>query len=302
MPFADDLRTLEDRTEIHVLKDPESGSKVAVAPVWQARVMTATWEGAEHGTGVVARLEGDSTRDFGGEEVPLLVAGGDAGVASFETGPFRVTAATDLLIQCEADGSLATPGKEPRPFRFERVIQILNKGEMARLLGIPMASTLKAVGYRSTHVIRSPDGQGWPESEMKVRHQGSLHCSPRALLVIPAPANSGFPPGNRWQPCGKALVRGFDGHLNEPIWPGKSADDLLCVHDPERNTLTLVMNGPRAGADPSPQDPVVPVPQEAGPLRNRTTIHLQGSAADLDAIVRNLLGCSLRDVAAAAKK
>ena len=191
--FSDDLGFLKQHTDVVVLKN-ESGAAVAIAPDWQARVMTSTWAydgGASMGwlnrpvieQGILSDEQRKGTNvekihAFGGEE--RFWIGPEAGQFGFYFAPgveFSIANwFTPHAIDTEEfdtdylEGQTASfshlaqlVNHQGKAFKIgvKREIELLESAHYASELGVDALEGLSSIGYSTTNTITNQGDFAW---------------------------------------------------------------------------------------------------------------------------------------------
>lgn len=218
--FGQDLAFLRAHTGIHLLEDPASGARVAIAPAWQGRVMTSTATG-EHGaslgwlhygnveTGIVPEEQrtplAHHIHVFGGEERFWLGPEGGQHALFFppapapytfenwstpaliDTEPFEVVDQSPTSIQLKKEASLVNRAGTKLQFGISRRIQLLNRAAVAQLLNVRLPDTVATVGYRSTNTLTNTGGAAWTKDSglVSIWLLGMFKHGPGVTVVVP---------------------------------------------------------------------------------------------------------------------
>ena len=217
--FVDDVAFMKQHTSIVLLED-ERGAAVAVAPDYQGRVMTSTFDrktGPSFGwinrpvieKGLLSDEERKGKLEehiyiFGGEERFWLgPEGGQYALffkpgTQFEFSDWRTPAAIDTepFALVEKTGSSATfkhntelinhSGAEFK-VGIERTVKLLAKEDAAELLGVEIGEGLRMVGYETDNRITNTGSADWkPETGLlSIWLLGMNNPSPETTVVIP---------------------------------------------------------------------------------------------------------------------
>ena len=199
---------LKKHTEIIELKN--AGSAIALAPSWQARVMTSTAEGdTGFSFGWINRDLIASGKilphinAFGGEE--RLWLGPEGGQYSIffskgkeftydnwqtpvfiDTTPFNLVTATDTSALFGNDISAENYSGTTFTFRIEREISILSESEINKLISHDV-SNVNCVAYRSDNKIINRGQNEWKKESglLSIWMLGMFNPSPAVIVVIP---------------------------------------------------------------------------------------------------------------------
>ncbi len=224
--YADDVAFLRKHTQIIELSDGRS--RIAIAPAWQARVVTST---TDHESGpsfgwikrdIIA--EGIKPEDqrtglqkhihiFGGEERFWLGPEGGPFALFF---PPKVPQAfenwkTPALLDTEAFSPIGTPADKSARFQkeasltnragttfnlgLERSIRLLASAEISTALQIPELPEIRAVGYETANSVKNLGAAAWTKDTgaPSIWLLGMFPPSPRTTVVIPLRDAPGAP-------------------------------------------------------------------------------------------------------------
>lgn len=221
LPYAQDVAFLRQHTTVIELKDGDAA--LALAPAFQGRVMTSTTAGdsgysfgwlnykvIERGVLSEAQAAGKLESHiyvFGGEERFWLgPEGGQFGIffppgakfefATWKTPPPLDTEAFEVLsssaTQAEFQKSFTVTNHSATRFdvAVKRSVRLLPKAEVARLLGVPLADSLKLVAYETSNQLTNRGDKEWtPDSGLlSVWLLGMYKPSPQTVVAIPVRA------------------------------------------------------------------------------------------------------------------
>ena len=216
--FASDLEFMKKHTDIVLLKDGDAS--VAVAPAYQGRVMTSTFdEKAGPSFGWINRpviekgLMSDEEKKgkleehiyiFGGEERFWFgPEGGQFAVffkpgAKFEfddwvTPPAIDTEAFEVVEQSETSAKfqhktqLLNHSGTKFDVGIERTVKLLNQTDASKQLGVELGEGLRMVGYETDNRITNTGAEAWkPETGLlSIWMLGMYNPSPKTTVVIP---------------------------------------------------------------------------------------------------------------------
>ena len=216
--FADDAAFMQKHTEIVVLKKGEAA--VAVAPAWQGRVMTSTFDEAtgpsfgwinrpviEKGFMTEEEAEGELESHiyiFGGEErfwlgpeggqFALYFKPGDEfefadwkTPAAIDTEAYELVSQTDSTATFSHDAELMNFSGTKFNVGIRRKVTVLNKVDAASILGGEFGEGIKMVGYETDNVITNNGEEAWkPETGLlSIWLLGMYNPSPTTTVVIP---------------------------------------------------------------------------------------------------------------------
>lgn len=209
--FDDDVAFLKKYSRVIVLRDPESGSRVAVMPGLQARVMTSTaGASGSESYGWINRSffeAGDTSihmNAFGGEErIWLGPEGGQFSIffpadSAFTFENWRTPRlidldAWDIIAQTEETASFGKSASLTNysgtifNIRLNREIRILGRAEGFRQLGIDHDTTLQCVAYQTVNHLENAGEVSWKKETglLSIWLLGMFNPSPEVAMVIP---------------------------------------------------------------------------------------------------------------------
>ncbi|MDF7825956.1 hypothetical protein P4B35_18140 [Pontiellaceae bacterium B12227] len=216
--FADDVTFMKQHTPIVVLKDGDAA--VAVAPDYQGRVMTSTFDrkvGPSFGwinrpvieKGIMSEEEAAGKLEahiyiFGGEERFWLGPEGGQYALYFKPGdkfefshwktPAVIdTEAFELVNQSESSATFKHSAEliNYSGARFnvgiERTVKLLDKANASEMLGVELGEGLRLVGYETDNRITNAGSNVWkPETGLlSIWVLGMYNPSPETTVVIP---------------------------------------------------------------------------------------------------------------------
>lgn len=216
--FASDVEFMEEHTPIVVLKDGDAA--VAVAPDYQGRVMTSTYDrtdGPSFGwinrpvieKGIMSAEAQKGTLEehiyiFGGEERFWLgPEGGQYAIFfkpgdNFEFDDWKTPAAidTDAFELVKSSDKSATFKQECELMNFsgtkfdlgiERTITLLGADDASKALGISVAEGIQMVGYETDNRITNQGEKAWTQESglLSIWILGMYNPSPETTVVIP---------------------------------------------------------------------------------------------------------------------
>ena len=217
-PFADDVNFMKEHTPIVLLKDGDAA--VAIAPDYQGRVMTSTFdhnEGPSFGwinrpvieKGLMSEEEAKGKLEqhiyiFGGEERFWLGPEGGQYALYFEPGDkfefsdWKTPAAIDTepykLVKKTATSATFKHAAELMNFSgfvfemdIERTVTLLDSDASAELLGVEIPEGVKLVGYETDNRITNTGDKPWMlETGLpSIWILGMYNPSPKTTVVIP---------------------------------------------------------------------------------------------------------------------
>jgi hypothetical protein len=216
--FADDLAFMKEHTPIVLLKDGDAA--VAVAPAYQGRVMTSTFDstnGPSFGwinrpvieKGFLSEEERAGTLEehiyiFGGEERFWLGPEGGQYALFFKPGtkfefsdwttpPVIDTEAFELVEQTD-DSATFKHSTELVNYigaefmvGIERTVKLLDKKDASELLGVQLGDGLRMVGYETDNRITNTGSNAWNSATglLSIWMLGMYNPSPETTIVIP---------------------------------------------------------------------------------------------------------------------
>lgn len=269
---------LKKHTDIIELKNGMSA--IAVAPSWQARVMTSTAEGDNgFSFGWINRDLIASGRilphinAFGGEErLWLGPEGGQFSIffskgkpftyenwqtpAFIDTTPFSLIEATDTSALFGNDLSAENYSGTTFNFRIEREIFLLSEPEISKMISHNV-SRLNCVAYRSENKIINRGNNEWKRESglLSIWMLGMFNPSPAIIIVIPVKPGDekilgprvndtyfGKIPGDRLNVSGDHIFFRADGKSRGKIGiPPLRATGVMGSYDSENMVLTLLI-------------------------------------------------------------
>lgn len=216
--FADDVKFMKKHTPIVLLKGEDAA--VAVAPDYQGRVMTSTYDrktGPSFGwinrpviqKGFLSDEEKKGTLEehiyiFGGEERFWLGPEGGQYALFFKPGtkfefsdwttpPVIDTEAFELVDQTKTSATfrhsteLVNYSGAEFKVGIERTVKLLDKQEASKLLEVELGEGLRMVGYETDNRITNTGSNAWkPETGLlSIWMLGMYNPSPETTIVIP---------------------------------------------------------------------------------------------------------------------
>jgi len=216
--FANDAAFMKQHTDLVVLKKGDGA--VAVAPAWQGRVMTSTFD---HDSGpsfgwinrpVIEKgiLSAEETKGkleehiyiFGGEERFWLGPEGGQYALYFKPGtkfefadwktpavidtePFKMVSQTADSATFEHKANLTNYSGTQFDVGIQRKVTVLNKEDASNLLNIELGDGLRMVGYETDNKITNQGAEAWkPETGLlSIWMLGMYNPSPTTTVVIP---------------------------------------------------------------------------------------------------------------------
>lgn len=216
--FADDVAFMEKHTSIVTLKD--GNAAVAVAPDYQGRVMTSTYDrksGPSFGwinrpvieKGLMTEEEARGKLEqhiyiFGGEErfwlgpeggqYALYFKPGDKfefadwkTPAVIDTEPFELVAQTKTRASFRKDTELMNFSGTVFKMAIERTVSLIDSSEAAQQLGVELPAGVRLVAYETDNRITNTGAKTWTaESGLpSIWILGMYNPSPETTVVIP---------------------------------------------------------------------------------------------------------------------
>ena len=216
--FANDLAFMKKHTEIVLLQS--GNAAVAVAPAYQGRVMTSTFDqktGPSFGwinrpvieKGLLSDEDKKGTLEehiyiFGGEERFWLGPEGGQYALFFKPGakftfddwatppaidtePFKLSNQTESAASFSHSTELVNHSGIPFKVAIERTVSLLDKQKAATLLGVEMGEDLQLVAYETDNRITNAGSEAWkPETGLiSIWILGMYNPSPETTVVIP---------------------------------------------------------------------------------------------------------------------
>ena len=224
--FGGDLAFLKAHTPIHLLSDPSSGARVAIAPAWQGRVMTSSATGDDgtsfgwiHYANVETGILPPDQRQglarhihiFGGEErfwlgpeggqYALFFPPAPAGYTfeNWQTPPlidtdaFDITASDASHIEFHKEADLTNRAGTRLRLGITRSVRLLDRPAIARLLKSTVPDGLAVVGYRSTNTLTNRGDSAWTREHglVSIWLLGMFKHGPGVTVVVPVQPGAG---------------------------------------------------------------------------------------------------------------
>ncbi|WP_435896180.1 DUF6786 family protein [Oceaniferula spumae] len=221
--FADDSAFMKEHTDLVVLK--KGAAAVAVAPAWQGRVMTSTYDhdtGPSFGwinrpvieKGILSEEEAKGKLEshiyiFGGEERFWLGPEGGQYALYFKPGakfefsdwktppvidtePFKMVKQTESSATFEHSADLTNYSGTQFKVGIERSVTVLDKADAAKMLGVELGDGIQMVGYETDNRITNKGAEAWkPETGLlSIWLLGMYNPSPTTTVVIPFKSGS----------------------------------------------------------------------------------------------------------------
>ncbi|MBK1825554.1 DUF6786 family protein [Haloferula rosea] len=221
--FADDVSFMKEHTPVVLLQDGDAA--VAVAPDYQGRVMTSTYdfkEGPSFGwinrpvieKGLLSDEEKKGKLEehiyiFGGEERFWLgPEGGQYAIffkpgAKFEfsdwatppvidTEPFELTDKSATSAKFKHEAELINHSGTKFEIGIERTVKLISKETASSLLGVDLGEGLRMVGYETDNRITNTGEDAWKAESglLSIWLLGMYNPSPETTVVIPFKSGS----------------------------------------------------------------------------------------------------------------
>ncbi|QDT08294.1 DUF6786 family protein [Planctomycetes bacterium K23_9] len=216
--FADDVAFMKEHTQIVLLHDGDAA--VAVAPAYQGRVMTSTFDrkaGPSFGwinrpvieKGFLSEEDKKGKLEehiyiFGGEERFWLGPEGGqyalffrpgtkfefsdwATPAAIDTEAFELVEQTETSAKFKHTTDLINYSGAEFNVGIERTVKLLPPQEASKLLGVELSDGLRMVGYETDNRITNTGSDAWkPETGLlSIWMLGMYNPSPETTVVIP---------------------------------------------------------------------------------------------------------------------
>jgi len=279
-PFDSDLAFLKQHTTIVVLTDPRGAAKVAVAPVYQGRVMTSTTGGSDSPSfGWLGRaaIESGSRQPhmnvFGGEDRFWLgPEGGQYALYFKKSDPFDLDhwqvpeafdwGAWDVINQSATSAafqkrmSLVNYSGARFDITVDRTVKLLSDADAASVLGIGPGTGVQMVAFESSNTVTNTGNQKWAPQTGLVSIWILAQLTPSASTTIALPYSAtkentsdpivndayfGKVPGDRLSVKEPMIYFRGDGQYRSKIGlPPSRALPLVGSYDAAGKVLTLV--------------------------------------------------------------
>jgi uncharacterized protein DUF6786 len=215
-PFESDLAFLNTHTKIVVLTGPRGAAKVAVAPVYQGRVMTSTTGGSDSPSfGWLGRAAIEAgTRQphmnvFGGEDrfwlgpeggqYALYFKKGDPFDLDhwqvpdpFDWGAWEITKQAATSVAFRKAMSLVNYSGTRFDINVERTVKLLSDAEVGSLLGTSPGPDVQMVAFESSNTVTNAGTKKWiPQSGLvSIWILGQLTPSDSMTIALPFNAHA----------------------------------------------------------------------------------------------------------------
>jgi hypothetical protein len=278
--FADDVQLLRAHTDIVVLQSPDGSARLAIAPGYQARVMTSTAAGEAgtsfgylHRPGIELGARQPHMTVLGGEDrIWLGPEGGQFGLyfapgAAFDTdhwqvpepidwGGWPVTSQAADTIAFARQMTVTNASGTTFDLHVDRTIRLLGHDAIVQALGTPPGPTTHVVGFESDTRMTNTGAVAWtkPTGLLSIWIIGQFRPTPETTIVVPFKtgpprdlgpilhdAYFGRPPASRLKVGDRAVFFRADGQSRGKIGiPAPRARRVLGSYDAGRHVLTIV--------------------------------------------------------------
>ena len=275
--FADDVAFLRQHTEVLELVSEDGQARVAVAPSYQARVMTSTEGGPSgkshgyvHREGVARGTRTPHMTVLGGEDRFWLgPEGGQYGLyfapgapydlehwqvpAPIDWGPFALVARSPSALTFQQTMQLINHAGTQFSLRVDRTVRLLDRAAIASALGADLPGDVRAVAYQSENRVVNTGTAPWQRETglVSIWILSMYPPAPRVTVVLPYRAGESgkvvndryFGPiaATRLKVGEHALFFRGDGRERGKIGlPRARAREVLGSYDPDARVLTLV--------------------------------------------------------------
>lgn len=206
--YAQDLAFLKRHAKVIELS--LGGSRLAVVPAWQGRVMTSAIDPARPGYGFInydfiksGKLV-PHMNVFGGEERYWLGPEGGQFSIFFKKGdpfdlghwqtppimdtiPFRIVSRSQSSLTCRQEGSVSNMSGTKFNVEITRTVKILGKHDVERDLSVTVPAGVKYIGFETDTKLTNKGRKAWTEKSglLSVWILGMMRHSPTTTVVIP---------------------------------------------------------------------------------------------------------------------
>jgi hypothetical protein len=214
-PFESDLAFLNKHTKIVVLTGPRGAAKVAVAPMYQGRVMTSTTGGSDSpsfgwlGHAAIASGKRQPHMNvFGGEDRFWLgPEGGQYALYfrkgdpldldhwqvpdAFDWGGWEIASQSQASVAFRKPMSLVNYSGTRFDINVERTVKLLSDADVASLLGTTPGTDVQTVAFESSNTVTNAGKQKWVTQSglVSIWILGQLTPSDSTTIAIPYNAN-----------------------------------------------------------------------------------------------------------------
>ena len=285
--FGADVAFLSRHTDVMVLSDQHGGSKLAIVPAWQGRVMTSSASGDEgHSFGWINRELIASGKilshmnGFGGEDrVWMGPEGGQFSIffapgatfefanwytpAVFDTLPFKVLSHSQTKAVFAAEFELTNYSGASFTVAMKREVQLLSSAVAWKKLGLKALAGVRVVAYQSDNKITNAGKRPWEKKTglLSVWILGMYNPSPATTIVAPIKSGPeselgvkvtsdyfGSIPADRLVIKDNAVFLRADGKYRSKIGINpKRSRAILGSYDADNKVLTIVQFNQPAG-------------------------------------------------------
>jgi len=286
--FGDDLAFLQKYTDVIVLADKSGQAKVAVAPVWQGRVMTSTATGdAGLSFGwinrdlIASRKLQQHINVFGGEDRFWMgPEGGQFSIffakgvpfdlehwftpAPIDTEPFKVVSKSQDTARFTHAFRLVNYSGTKFDVKVDRDVRLLSAADAWKKLRVKPAAGVSVVAFESANKISNAGKQAWKKETglLSVWILSMLTPSPATTIVVPIKPGTvsklgkvvtadyfGQVPPERLVVRDSVIFFSGDGKCRSKIGIGpKRSKAILGSYDAANKVLTLAQFTQPAGA------------------------------------------------------
>ncbi len=285
--YADDIAFLSRYTSIVELS--AGTAKVAVAPAYQGRVMTSTLDGLAgmsfgwlNASFIASGADDIHFNNYGGEDRFWLgpesgqfglfhAAGEPFDVAhwktprGFNTGAFQIVRATKDTVTMTHRMEVTNYADTTFRCAVRRAISMLSKTQAKKLLGAPIPSAVKMVGFESGNTLTNAGTKTWTKAGglVSIWILGQFKPLPNGTVIVPFKAGDekvfgpkattnyfGQIPPDRCRLAKDHLLLRCDGQYRSKIGIAPArAKNMLGSFDPDSGVLTIAQfNLPRSAA------------------------------------------------------
>ena len=285
--FDGDVAFLRQHVQVVVLQDAPAGSRVAVVPAWQGRVMTSTtggdpapsygWLNEEL---IASRRLRPHMNAFGGEDRLWLGPEGGQFAIFFRKGdpfdlehwqtppmidtePWAIARRGPREVSFRHRGHLVNYSGTPLEVRIDRTVRLLDRAAAASALG-GLPEAVRLVAFASENTLTNAGASAWTRTGglLSLWVLGMFKPSPQATIVLPYQAGSeaergpvvndayfGKVPADRLVDRGGRLVFKADGKYRGKIGLSpRRATSVAGSYDAAAGVLTIVTFDRPAGA------------------------------------------------------
>jgi hypothetical protein len=209
--FGADTDFLKKHIDLIMLHDPEGKAIVAVAPIWQGRVMTSTAggnDGASYGWINRDLIASGNLQPhinaFGGEDRFWLgPEGGQFSLffakgapfdlkhwftpAPIDTMPYKVISQTAESVKVNARFAIVNYSGTKFDVQVDRTVRLLDPNSAWKRLGLPPSNQVKLVAYESENTLTNAGNAAWKKETglLSIWILGQFSPSPKTTIVVP---------------------------------------------------------------------------------------------------------------------